>query len=79
MTAEETQERLPVSRREFLNYAWLVSLGFFTVTAAGVTYLFSLPRFKEGEFGGVITVGTVEDLPAVNAPPDNHAKIKFGL
>lgn len=79
MTAEETQERLPVNRREFLNYAWLVSLGFFTVTAAGATYLFSLPRFREGEFGGVITVGTVEDLPPIDAPPDNFAKTKFWL
>jgi len=57
----------------------LVSLGFFTVTAAGATYLFSLPRFKEGEFGGVITVGTVENLPAINEPPDNFAKTKFWL
>ena len=79
MTAEETQDRMPVSRREFLNYAWLVSLGFFTVTAAGATYLFALPRFREGEFGGVITVGTVEDLPDVNDPPDNFAKTKFWL
>lgn len=76
---EETQEKIPVSRREFLNYAWLVSLGFFTITAAGATYLFALPRFKEGEFGGVITVGTVENLPAVDDPPDNFAKTKFWL
>ena len=79
MTAEEINERKPINRREFLNYAWLVSLGFFTVTAAGATYLFSLPRFKVGEFGGVITVGTVENLPAVNEPPDNYAKTKFWL
>ena len=76
---EETQERLPINRREFLNYAWLVSLGFFTISAAGVTYLFSLPRFKEGEFGGVVTIGKVEDLPDVDDPPDNFAKTKFWL
>ena len=79
MTDEETQERLPVSRREYLNYAWLVSLGFFTITTAGATYLFALPRFREGEFGGVITVGTVGDLPSVTDPPDNYAKTKFWL
>ncbi len=79
MTAEENNERVPINRREFLNFAWLVSLGFFTISAAGVTYLFSLPRFKEGEFGGVITVGTVENLPAANEPPDNYAKTKFWL
>jgi hypothetical protein len=46
---EEIQERVPVNRREFLNFAWLVSMGFLTVSVAGVTYLFALPRFKEGE------------------------------
>jgi cytochrome b6-f complex iron-sulfur subunit len=76
---EETEERLPVNRREFLNFAWLVSMGFLTISVAGVTYLFALPRFKEGEFGGVITVGTVDSLPDVNEPPDNFAKTKFWL
>ncbi len=76
---EETQERMPVNRREFLNFAWLVSMGFLTISVAGVTYLFALPRFKEGEFGGVITVGTVESLPTVSDPPDNYAKTKFWL
>jgi cytochrome b6-f complex iron-sulfur subunit len=79
MTAEETQEKKPVSRREFLNYAWLVSIGFFTITAAGATYLFALPRFQEGEFGGVITVGPVENLPNPGDPPGNFAKTKFWL
>lgn len=79
MTADENKERLPVSRREFLNYAWLVSLGFFTVSAAGATYLFALPRFREGEFGGIITVGTVGNLPDISDPPDNYAKTKFWL
>lgn len=85
MTAEEatpnedTEERLPVNRREFLNFAWLVSMGFLTISIAGVTYLFTLPRFKEGEFGGVITVGRVDSLPDVNDPPDNFAKTKFWL
>lgn len=76
---EEAKERLPINRREFLNYAWLVSLGFFTISVAGITYLFALPRFKEGEFGGVITAGTVENLPNISDPPDNYAKTKFWL
>ena len=76
---EETQERVPVNRREFLNFAWLVSMGFLTISVAGVTYLFVLPRFKEGEFGGVITAGTVESLPDVVDSPENFAKTKFWL
>lgn len=79
MTAEDTQEKIPINRREFLNYAWLVSIGFFTLSTAGATYLFALPRFKEGEFGGIVTVGTVGELPATDDPPDNYAKTKFWL
>lgn len=79
MTDEAGSERTPINRREFLNFAWLVSIGFFTVSMAGVTYIFTLPRFQEGEFGGVITVGTVENLPEITQPPDNYAKTKFWL
>jgi hypothetical protein len=28
-----------MNRREFLNFAWLASLGFLTVNVAGITYL----------------------------------------
>lgn len=79
MTDENANESKPINRREFLNYAWLVSLGFFTVAAGGVTYLFTLPRFREGEFGGIVTLGTVENLPDINQPPDNYPKTKFWM
>jgi len=79
MTTEVVVDKKPVNRREFLNFAWLVSIGFFSVTTAGVTFLFSLPRFKEGEFGGVFTIGTVEELPETNAQPENFPKVKFWL
>ncbi len=38
MTAETTldQKKMAVNRREFLNIAWLASLGFFTISLAGV-------------------------------------------
>ena len=49
------------------------------VSMGGLTYLFAMPRFKEGEFGGVVTVGPVSDLPDVSAPPDNYPKTKFWL
>jgi cytochrome b6-f complex iron-sulfur subunit len=72
-------DKKAINRREFLNFAWLVSLGFLTVSFGGVTYLFSLPRFKEGEFGGVVTMGEVGDLPEVGSPPANFPKIKLWL
>lgn len=68
-----------ISRREFLNFAWLASLGYLTVSLGGVTYLFAMPRFKEGEFGGVVTLGTVSQLPKVSDPPTNMPKVKLWL
>ena len=67
--AAATPEKKGMNRREFLNFAWLASLGFLTVNMAGMTYLFAMPRFKEGEFGGCITVGTVSDLPEAGSAP----------
>jgi cytochrome b6-f complex iron-sulfur subunit len=77
MTSETTQKK--INRREFLNLAWLASLGFLTVNMAGITYLFSMPRFKEGEFGGVFNVGRVSDLPAPGSAPVNFPKVKLWL
>jgi cytochrome b6-f complex iron-sulfur subunit len=77
---EPTPEgKKPVNRREFLNFAWLASLGFLTVNMAGLTYLFAMPRFKEGEFGGVFTVGKAADLPAAGSAPLNYPKVKLWL
>jgi len=82
MAKQETppqEEKKTVNRREFLNFAWLASLGFLTVSMAGVTFLFSLPRFEEGEFGGVVPMGKVSDLPAPGSAPVNYPKVKVWL
>jgi cytochrome b6-f complex iron-sulfur subunit len=78
-TAVETGSPRKVTRREFLNIAWLASLGFFLVDVAGVTFLFSMPRFKEGEFGGIFTIGTVADLPNQESAPLNYPKVKLWI
>ena len=77
MTSEPSQKK--INRREFLNLAWLASLGFLTLDIAGITYLFAMPRFKEGEFGGVFTAGKVSDLPQAGSAPENHPKVKLWL
>jgi cytochrome b6-f complex iron-sulfur subunit len=77
MSAEESPKK--INRREFLNLAWLASLGFLTVNLAGVTYLFSMPRFKEGEFGGIFNAGRVSDLPQPGSAPQNYPKLKLWL
>lgn len=79
MAATAPAQKVGINRREFLNFAWLASLGFLTVNLAGVTYLFSMPRFKEGEFGGVFTVGSTADLPPVGSSPLNIPKVKLWL
>lgn len=73
------EEKKSINRREFLNLAWLASLGFLTLNFSGMTVLFAMPRFKEGEFGGIFTVGTVSELPEVGAPPVNFPKVKLWL
>lgn len=72
-------EKKGMNRREFLNFAWLASLGFLTINFAGMTYLFAMPRFKEGEFGGKFTVGKVSELPAAGSPPENIPSVKLWL
>jgi cytochrome b6-f complex iron-sulfur subunit len=72
-------ERPGLTRREFLNYAWLASLGVLLLNIGGISFLFSMPRFKEGEFGGVFTLGQASGLPPVNSPPGNYPKLKLWL
>ncbi len=79
MTEEMHDSKMKLNRREFLNLAWLASLGFIFVDVAGVTYFFAMPRFKEGEFGGVFTVGKSSELPPVGSAPVNYPKVKFWL
>jgi cytochrome b6-f complex iron-sulfur subunit len=76
---EAASEKKQVTRREFLNIAWLASLGFLTLNLGGVTYLFSMPRFKEGEFGGLFPTGKISELPAAGSAPVNFPKVKLWL
>lgn len=78
-TAESSIEKKGINRQEFLNLAWLASLGFVFANVGGVVYLFAMPRFKEGEFGGVVTVGRASGLPEPGAPPVSYPKTKFWL
>ncbi len=69
----------PLSRREFLNYAWGAALGIVLVEAGVATYLFALPRFKEGEFGGTFPLGTGTSMPPIDAPPVRNLEGQFWL
>lgn len=78
---DNVQEEEPkkVTRREALNLAWLASMGFLFVSFSGVTVLFAMPRFREGEFGGIIPIGSPDALPTTTSPPENFPKVKFWL
>lgn len=73
----EVEEGDEVTRREFLNYAWLASLGIFAAELAGATYLFAMPRFRAGEFGGIFPLGPANNLLDVGAPPEKNSKGRF--
>jgi cytochrome b6-f complex iron-sulfur subunit len=67
-----------VTRREFLNYVWGASMALFLVQFGGITWFFSMPRFREGEFGGKISV-RIADFPQTNQPPVANNPGKFWL
>lgn len=61
-----------VTRREFLNYVWGASMALILAETVGLTVLFALPRFREGEFGGKIRVNAADFPPANGAPVPNN-------
>ncbi len=76
-TADVTGTEL--TRREFLNYAWLASLGFIFAGGFGsATYFFAFPRFKPGTFGGTFTLKP-EDIAAPGDPPKPYNEGLFWL
>jgi cytochrome b6-f complex iron-sulfur subunit len=75
---EEEATRVPLSRREFLYYLWGISMAVLLSGAGGATIWFTLPRFKEGEFGGVFEI-PVSDLPEADAGPQEFPEGRFWL
>lgn len=78
--AEAAELRAPITRREFLNYAFLASLGIFFVGLGGATVIFAFPRFGKGEFGGTFDLGKVSDVvPSTADPPKADSKARIWL
>jgi cytochrome b6-f complex iron-sulfur subunit len=69
---------VPLSRREFLNYLWGASMAVFLAGGGGVTLWFALPRFREGEFGGVFTL-PIAELPTPDSQPTDFPDGRFWL
>jgi cytochrome b6-f complex iron-sulfur subunit len=61
-------------RRDFLKLAW-AGLGVLALAEAGaMAVAFSLPRLAEGDFGGIITAGRVDDFPPNSVTPFNQGR-----
>ncbi len=63
-----------MTRREFLYYASLASLGAFAAGSSAATLTYAVPRFKAGDFGGKFTVGKVEDFADGSVTSDRDGK-----
>lgn len=74
MPEEATTHEMKVTRREFLHYAWASSMALFMVSSGGATLAFLYPRFKEGEFGGVFDMGSVNDFEVGSVTPNREGK-----
>lgn len=80
--AEAVEEKVDpnITRREFLNYAWLASIALLTVQGIGMGLWFAFPNFKEGQFGGAFPIGDAAGaLPEVNSGPKAYVDGKFWL
>lgn len=77
-TEEQEQASPPLNRREFLYYVWGVSMAVFMAGSSGAIVWFSLPRFREGEFGGVFNVN-LDAIPERDAAPVGFANGRFWL
>ncbi len=69
-----------ITRREFLNYAWLASIALFSIETVGLSLWFAFPNFRPGQFGGQFNIGAAtEVLPEVNVGPKAYTEGKFWL
>lgn len=75
---EQEHASPPLTRREFLYYLWGVSMAVFMAGSGGAAVWFMLPRFREGEFGGVFSV-SLDSIPARGAPPNGNSEGRFWL
>ena len=58
----QTQKKKPLSRREFLGWAWSVSLVGLFGQAGAALFQFFRPRVAPGAFGGAVAAGVPEEF-----------------
>lgn len=63
-----------MARRDFLKLAWGAAGTVVLAEAGLLTYRFLAPKAVEGQFGGVFTVGRVEEFPPGSVTPVNEGR-----
>lgn len=63
-----------VSRRDFLKVAWGAAGAAALLEVGAATLSFLSPRVIEGEFGGVFTVGQLDEFPPGSVTPFNSGR-----
>ena len=76
--AGATGAPLPLSRREFLYYMWAASMAVFMAGTGGALIWFALPRFRAGEYGGIVNF-PVGDVPPPDSEPKAYSDGRFWL
>jgi cytochrome b6-f complex iron-sulfur subunit len=82
MTERANQLQSPAlgsTRREFLTWGLLLSLGALGWKIIDVVLQFSRPMALAGEYGGVFELGVLAELPTQSAAPLNNPEGKFFL
>lgn len=68
-----------VSRRELLGYTWLISLVVAAAAGLRASLRFAKPQPRAGEFGGMINMGPVTELPPPGGAPIHQPAGRFWL
>lgn len=63
-----------INRRDFLKWAWMGLGGLALAETGGMAIAFFAPRVGEGEFGGLITAGAVDEFPPNSVTPFNEGR-----
>lgn len=74
MTTSQPNLSAEPTRRDFLKLAWLGLGAVALAEAGGMAVAFTIPRLGEGDFGGVISAGAVNDFPPNSVTPFNQGR-----